>query len=403
MYSSRLRWTLLVCGGLFVAALALAVWFWLRPPPNLPGIALEEADPEIVEAITPARQDVIRKPSSASAWGHLGMVLRAHDFGVEANRCLAEAERLDPKDYRWPYLQGLTLLLSDVPAGIACLQRAVERGGDRFLAPRLRLAEALLDVGRLDEADQHLQRAAELDPEDLRLYMDCGRLALLREDWPAALSALSRCVNDEHARRSALILRAQVYRRLGQEKQAAEDVEQADRFPDDARWPDPVIEEVLRLQRGLASRMTAAASLRAASRLDEAAELLEETSQKYPKALRAWLELAEVRRQQGRADLAEEACCKAVQADPEATQAWFKMGCYQAEKQPAEAAESFRRALRLKPDHALAHYNLGYCLEQLGNLAEAADEYSAALRCKPDYLPARTALQKLEKKPVAEK
>src|SRR5213079_2958398 len=117
----------------------------------------------------------------------LGMVLRAHDFDAEANRCFEEAERLDPREPRWPYLRGQTLVLTDPEAGILCLRRAVQCCGDSPTAPRLRLAEALLEQGRLDEAQSHLEQAARRDP---RARLAWGRLALLREDWRGALAHL---------------------------------------------------------------------------------------------------------------------------------------------------------------------------------------------------------------------
>jgi Tfp pilus assembly protein PilF len=81
---------------------------------------------------------------------------------------------------------------------------------------------------------------------------------------------------------------------------------------------------------------------------------------------------------------------------PEAAEAWFRLGCVQAVGHPRAAADSFRRAIRLKPDHALAHFNLGHRLNELGNPAGAAEEFRAALRCRPDYAPAQAALAELE-------
>ena len=55
---------------------------------------------------------------------------------------------------------------------------------------------------------------------------------------------------------------------------------------------------------------------------------------------------------------------------------------------PGAAAE-FEAALRIRPDYAEAHYNLGKMLAQIpGRLAEAIAEYQAALRDRPDYSPA---------------
>ncbi len=50
-----------------------------------------------------------------------------------------------------------------------------------------------------------------------------------------------------------------------------------------------------------------------------------------------------------------------------------------------EAIAEFRAAIRLKPDYAEAHINLGIALQDQGKLEEAIAEYRAAIRLKPDY------------------
>jgi tetratricopeptide (TPR) repeat protein len=380
-----------------LVALALWVWFWRRPrPPEPPAIDFAQVEPEIAETITAARWEVVQKPYSGPAWGRLGMVFRAHDYSGESSLCFAQAERLDPREPRWPYFQGITLVPIDPDAGIACLERAVERFGDGLLAPRLRLAEALLDNGRLDQADQHLKEVLAREAENPRSHFDMGRLAVMREDWRPALEHLTTCVDDVHARRLALTLRAQVYRRLGEQDHAERDEKELEQLSDDERWSDPLTDEVLTLQRGLSARLMTVDTLTRARRFDQAIPILEDTAKKYPTSPLPWLRLADLWRMVGRMDRAEQACRQAVQADPELAQAWFALGCFQALDRPREAADTFRRAIRLKPDHALAHFNLAYCLGQLGDPAAAATEYRLTLRCSPDYEPARKALKEVE-------
>ena len=52
--------------------------------------------------------------------------------------------------------------------------------------------------------------------------------------------------------------------------------------------------------------------------------------------------------------------------------------------------------MRLRPDFAEVHNNLGNTLMQLGRLDEAQAQYEETLRLKPDYLPARNNLARLE-------
>lgn len=51
---------------------------------------------------------------------------------------------------------------------------------------------------------------------------------------------------------------------------------------------------------------------------------------------------------------------------------------------PLEAISSYREALRLDPNHADAHINLGRLLHDAGNAKDAATHYRAALRARPN-------------------
>ncbi len=398
--SLRRRWRLCaVVVTVVVLALAGGVWLrWRLQRPEILLPDLDEVDPEVAEAIHGARDEVLRHPSSAPAWGRLGQVLLAHDIGPEATRCLQEAERLDPREPRWPYLQGLILVLEHPDEGILCLERAVARAGNAPVVPRLRLAEALLNQGRLDQAQSHLDQALAAEPDSLRARLGLGRLALQRGDWRAGLEQLHACLSDVHARRLAHSLCSEAWNRLGQPGRARAEQDQAAELPEDQRWRDPFAEEVLQFQRGLRSRIARADALAQSGQLEEAIALLDQTVAKYPKSLDAWMLRSDAWRRLGRMDRAEESCLKAVQAVPDAAEAWFRLGYIQALSRPRQAAESFRRAIALKPDHTLAHYNLGYCLGQLGDPVGQAEEYRMTLRCRPDYEPARLALKEVETK-----
>ena len=49
----------------------------------------------------------------------------------------------------------------------------------------------------------------------------------------------------------------------------------------------------------------------------------------------------------------------------------------------AEAAENFSRLVKLDPDNAVAHFNLGYSREQLGQQQDAIGSFRAATRLNP--------------------
>jgi tetratricopeptide (TPR) repeat protein len=57
-----------------------------------------------------------------------------------------------------------------------------------------------------------------------------------------------------------------------------------------------------------------------------------------------------------------------------------------------EAIIHYEQALRIKPDLAETHYNLGLALEYTGRVQEAIQHYERALCIKPDFVQAQTAL-----------
>jgi tetratricopeptide (TPR) repeat protein len=392
----------LLPAALVAAGLAIGLYFWLRPqpvPPGLPALDLSKGDPEIIEAISKARQEVIRKPDSGAAWGKLGMVLRAHEFGEEAVQCFAQAESLDPVEPRWPYLEGLSLLDSGEPEKATdCLRRAVERCTEQHpVVPLLKLAEVLLDMGPADEAEALLKKAAQRDPHNARAQLDLGRVAYGRGDNVAALEHLAAAMNDSQTRRRALRLRVLVYSRTGKPDLAKIDDAQAGDAAEDERWIDPFDEETFKLQCGLGARLKAADMLRRTGQLNQAVILLEETARKYPMSELAWIHLAEIWHTLKRIDQAETACRKAVEINADSTQGWFWLGVFQSmQNRPEEAIESLRRALALKSDHAIAHYNLGICLLKMNNPEAAAAEFRTTLRLRPGYEPAQNYLRQIE-------
>jgi tetratricopeptide (TPR) repeat protein len=61
-----------------------------------------------------------------------------------------------------------------------------------------------------------------------------------------------------------------------------------------------------------------------------------------------------------------------------------------------EAIDHYEQALRLNPDLAEAHYNLGMALEQAGRKVPAMARYKLALQNQPDFPEAQRRLARLQ-------
>jgi tetratricopeptide (TPR) repeat protein len=407
---SRRRWWIAVAvllAGLLVLVVGVALRA-RRTQPEPPLADLTGADAEVVEVIQDARDAVLRHRSSAEAWGHLGKLLFAHQFNKEALRCFQQAESLDSREPVWPYLQGRILILGDPQQGIACLDRAVACRPDGSVVHRLYLAEALLEQHRLDEAQTHLEAALQLEPDSLRSQLGFARLAVLREDWRAVQEHLAACRDDVHARRLAHSLQAEAWFHLGQPEKAQAEQQRVAQLPMDEPWPDPFYDKVLELQRGIRARLTRARELSEAGQVNDAINELKQVLTRYPQSVEGWMQLGDIWFRLRKWDSAEACFQKAVHLAPETAEAWSHLGNTQLEawrelrntnpeaRAPEAVAKSFHTAIRLKPDHALAHCGLGLLLKEQGDRAEAAKELREALHHRPDYEPARKALSEIE-------
>jgi tetratricopeptide (TPR) repeat protein len=376
---------------------ALGWYAWRRyTAPVPPKIAQEELDPELAEAIEKARQKIHADPYSAQSWGDLGTLLRAGQLLPEASACFAQAEQLDPKNPRWPYLQGEALRLFDNDAAVAPLQRAAALAGtEDSIAPSLRLAEVLLTQGRNDEAEKHLRRALEVEPDDPTVHYNLGVLALERDDLPASLTHLQHGEHSPFTQRKACIQLAAVYRRMGKNEQAEKYSRKADTLSMDRNWLDPFLAEAIVVGRTARFQQVHQLELRRDYRA--AAEQLMDMIQDQPD-YRAYVALGEEFDKLGELDRAEQALRAAIALAPEKFRAYLQLSqvllmraskdartnSQRARAEFEEAADYARKAIACRSDHAMSHVVLGTALQQLGKREEALDAFRAAVERGPN-------------------
>jgi tetratricopeptide (TPR) repeat protein len=387
----------LVAGAALVLLLAGVAWRAGRGDraPAPPAVNLTGADPDAAAAIEALRADVQRAPQSGPAWGRLGMVFLANNFADEAATCLAQAERLDPGEPRWPFLQGVILTPDDpdTAAAVRKFRRAVELAPDGPDAPRLRLAELLLGQGRAQEAAEHFRRLLAGNPDHPRAHLGLGRLALAEGSLEQSRPHFSRAATNHFTRKAATAQLAEVYQRQGDPQAAARHLRQLGGLPDDPPWPDPYLEDVERFRTGFHAQTTRAASLLEQRRVPEAVALLRQLVRDRPDSGPAWSALGRAYNAQGAYADAVEALRQAQRHQAPAVQVHFALGIALLEQGDARAAAAeFRAATRGKPDHALAHYHLGRCLQALGERAAAVEAFRTALRYRPPFAEAHREL-----------
>ena len=393
----RWLWLVLLLGLAAIVGSAGWLWSYYRTPlPTPPALDFNGADPAVVSAIEKERQHVLNNPRSATAWGRLGEILTAFHYWKEALVCFAHAERLDPREPRWPYHQGVLLLLYNPNDAIPRLRRAVELCGDNNLAPRLRLSEALLSLDQLDEAEQEFHFLLKQDPTIGRVQLGLGRIALQRQEWQQAQSHLEAAAKDGSSARATAIALAELHQRRGEDTTAAKWRNRAETLPPDAPWPDSFVEEIQRLPIGKRTRLDQANQLFEQGHVAEAITQLNELVQDYPDFAKAWFSLGRALYSSGAYLQVERAMNEVVRWAPEYAEAYNYLGIARLRQGKLEdAAEAFHKAIDLKPDFALAYVNLGRCLLEQKDNKGALAAFRSAVSRKPNSTAARMELAEL--------
>ena len=383
----RRTWFWLALAVLAVGAVALGVWVASRrsvPDRAPPEIALAGVDAEVARAVTKAREEVVRAPRSAVAWGEFGEVLHAHVFHAEALECYAHAELLDPKEPRWPYQQGMIHYPDRPEEALVKLRRAAELAPVKPDAVGLRLAELLLATGRADEARERFEVLLRAEPNHIAARLGLARCALAAGDFDGCARHASACLASPHGRKSAHTLLSEMRHRQGDAAGAAREQERAFELPPDVSWPDPFSQIVSRRKVGEKARIRHVTRLMDEGQYGEAVDELRRLVADYESSAEGWMMLGWAHLMTKNDAAAEQALARAIELDAAQPRPHFYLGVIQHRKGNRTAAIArFRDAIAVKPDYAMAHFNLGLTLKEDGQRGPAVQAFRAALRCQP--------------------
>ena len=434
----RHRFWLTGAACLLAAWAGIGAWLWFRATPVTPPMPAGIQEAEVERAIEEARRQVLSKRDSAEAWGHLGLLLLAHQFDREADFCFTQAARLDPKVPMWPYARASIAVKRD-PEQVVPLLRQAEAVGEAWpddarAVLGLALAEVLLEQGNLDEAEEHFRQEQSRTPGHARAALGLGLIAAARGNKQAAQEFLTSARANVFARKRATVRLASLARASG-DKAAADAFElEVAEWPADPPWPDPLRDTLARLEVGRRARARMAAMLEQQYKHAEAAQLYLQQLQEQPTLeayVGAGLNLARLKDY----DRALPLLRKAVQLDPDSANSHYPLALVlfgraeralqatrfsllaattAAASSPAlgqdpflaasalfpgrielappvgpvkewfqEAIAHAQRAAELRPDHAEAYLFWGLALKHLGNPAAAVTPLKKGVACRP--------------------
>lgn len=364
--------------------------------PVQPKVELSKADPEVAKAIRAAQDSVSGAPTSATKWGNLGMVLYTHNFASQAQVCFDQAQKLDPNDARWPYLEGQCLLLQNPSEALPQLKRAAELAGNAPDAPRLLLSETLINQGHPDDAKPFVDAALKSDPNNPRALLALGRYALAKGQTARARDALVHSYQNAPNVKATQLLLSQVFQQARDPQKAAAFAAQAARLPDTLSWRDPYMDVVSQMQTGQGVQIQRGEIYVINGQFEAARAQMKQTVEQYPKAGRAWMLLGAADVGLGQLKVAEAELRKSVALDPQSAEALNHLGdAIARQNRNKDAIFFFKKALALNPQSAEFHFNLGICLLKTGDVTKAGKEFQTTVKLAPTSVKARAGLAQL--------
>lgn len=290
------------------------------------------------EAIALSRQAVAIDPNFANGYNILGLALQGKGRLVEAVAAYRKAVALDPK-FVDPYVNlGVALKDQGKPEDALAVYRQAVALDPGHSAAYTGIGNVLLDQNKLDEAVAHHQKAVALDPRNARSHHGLGIARRRQGRTEEALACYRRAVALD---------------------------------PGSAKMHNSLGNVLLDLNRP-----------------DEAAASYETAVALDPRSAKAHGGLGRALHVKGRPEEALARFRKALELDP--TLAPARAGLVNAliaraaglgrRERWDEAVRDYREALRLRPDHADAHLQLGRLLRRQGAADEAIGVYKDALK-----------------------
>ena len=326
-----------------------------------------------------------------SAFGRLGQLYLLHDFMAPAAAALRNAEALDPGDPHWPYL----LAIHDIFEGhledaVAALDRVLLLT-PADLAARIRRADALLDLDRIDGAEAEYRRILSLDPNHSAAHFGLGRVAFERNDLPGAIERFRTALRGQPEGSVVHHHIGLALRRLGHREEAADELSRNEHVR--VAFPDPLFTSLQRLNVSREAYFKRGTEAMRRGDLQEALMAFEGADEALPNDSITLFNIGMVLIELGDKARAEERMRRAIEFDRDYREPHFNLALILAERNDLRGAERhFRRATEIDPEDLEARVRLAEVLSRLNRLNEAIELLDNVLVIDPALPMARLAL-----------
>jgi tetratricopeptide (TPR) repeat protein len=382
-----------------VLALALAVSSVVAQttPPPLPRLAVDSYPPAARESLSRVETQARANPASVQAVGAYARTLHAWELWDAAHQAYQRVQQLDSNAFESRYLDALVLQRLARHAEAATRLREALALSPDYLPARVKLAEALLEVGELEESKALFAALAKQPAAEPIAGLGLGRIAAAEGQHEAALGHLRRAIELFPELGAAHYALARSYRALGRTDDARAALALQEKYG--PRWPavdDPVLHTVSSLRDDPRAEVQRGMKLADAGDLDGAIRAHEAALARDPSLAQAHGNLISLYGRTRNWEKAEAHYRALLDRGVNLGEAHYDYGVLLGLQEKWDgAAEAYRRALAINPHHAGAHNNLGQMLERQRRFEDAARSYRQAVESQPGFRLARFNLGRM--------
>ncbi len=359
-------------------AVLLTAWISADQPAAL-GLKLpiESYPPEIRKDIARPYEQARSHPGDVNAVASLGRILHAWEQWESAHDAYTKAITLAPTAMEWHYLDACVLdRLMRPKEAAAQLREALKIRAD-YLPARVRLADALLSAGELDESRVIFSTLArEPAAEPLGLF-GLGRILAAEGKHEEAVATIQRALALFPEWGAAQYALALSLRTLGRRAEAEQALQRHVQYG--TRWPgvdDPLLTGISSLRTDPAARFRRARKLADDGDVNGAIAEFEGALADDSSLALAHASLVKLYGGTGNWAKAEEHYRAAVALGSGLSELHYDYGVLLSLQQKwADAGDAYRRAIAVNPNYPEAHNNLGQVLERNRQLDAALEEY----------------------------
>lgn len=340
---------------------------------DIPNPITFDTEPAIRDMLQRAYNDVVRTPMNAGTWGAMGAVCHAHLFYECAETCYRKTLSLNSDDFRYTYLLARILDRKEQNTDevLTLYQKASLLDPAYELVP-YRQGETLARKGQLKSARDAYLRALAMKDDFAAAHRGLGQVYISLRDHDKAITHLERAADlfpEDGMIYSSL---ARAYMTAGERNKANRALEKSKSLKYLQLIVDPVSDEIKSLSVSSTLCYNRAKHNVTEGRYDAALRDLLIVERARPNDPYVQVYLGFSYHQKGSLELARKHLFRALDINPDLVSAYMELGqMLENEDRYDEAISHYRRARQVKPDHAKVNKRLAAALVHNAEYAEA--------------------------------